>query len=95
MSQFGEEDSSIDGELAGFLSKHVTGGMDASPEQVAESEAAVNPADISDILQDELSEFHDANDILIPSCVKLNKLLTNAGFKLYGILPEHIDMENR
>ena len=103
----GEEDSSIDGELQGFLNKYdipttkkATSGDSAEDEMVGgigdgAERSNINDADISDILLDDPSGFQDPVNVLMPACIKMNKLMTNHGFKVTPILPEHIDMESR
>lgn len=97
------DDSSIDGELIGFLSKHGIGDKNNNSKPSGNSndggdddvDAAANATDISDILPADQSEHFDARDVLMPAAAKLNRLLTTAGFRVDAIAAGQVDMESR
>jgi len=96
-----EEDSSIDGELAGFLSKYdlpnnIPKPAEGEQQPGAEAESEPNLNEVSDIFVDQASEYHEAaENVLMPACLKLNKVLTNHGYRVNPIQGEHIDVETR
>jgi hypothetical protein len=105
------DESSIDGEITGFLQKHGIVASKANKgniDNVQINEHDIIPMydnfrdanEISDILpSDNLfdqSEHYDSTEVLMPGCVKLNKLLTNMGYKISStITPDTISMESR
>ena len=48
----------------------------------------------NDLLEEASGQF-EAGDLLMPSCSKINQILTHNGYKVSPISQEHIDMENR